>query len=606
MKLLSIIALQLLFTLLLFSNVKAQTGPGGVGSTDGTSNLVLWLDADKVSATDGSTVTSWADQSGYAYDYTSGNGAVYNSNVQNGIAAFSFNGSSHYFERAFTADLNTTTFSLFSVDNVNSKSDWSSVFTSRDDYPQRGYILYAANSSYYWQSWIGDGNGWRSSNSSQSTLNNWSGQTFTYSSGTTDGNKIYVNGALKATNTSTISLNTSKPSRIGAGRTDSSPSYFFKGYISEVIIYKTVVNSAQRIIIQNYLSAKYDYTLAANDKYAGDDAAKGDYDLHVIGIGTESDGSQVESNDGQGLILKQNSGFDNGDYLMAGNWAETNAANHTDVGGSIGLQARWNRIWYFDVTDANTAMTVDITFDFTDAGISQSPGTASNYKLIYRSGTSGDWSDAAASITPTVSGVQVKFSGVSISSDGYYTLGTIDTINSTLPIELIRFDLQENENIVEINWQTATEINNDFFTIERSQDAQNWESIARIKGAGNSNIRLSYKTIDNNPLQGLSYYRLKQTDYDGKFTYSAVRKVQMEVTKSVKIYPNPTTENITIEGLSSDIQTIRVYNTLGQEVISREWEAGVQSSSIVLDLANLPSGIYYIRIADKSYKVFKK
>ena len=84
--------LLLLFALVIVIDVNAQTGPGGVGKTDGTSDLVLWLDANTVSATNGSTVTSWADQSGYGNDYTAGNGAVYNSGVQNGSAAFSFNG----------------------------------------------------------------------------------------------------------------------------------------------------------------------------------------------------------------------------------------------------------------------------------------------------------------------------------------------------------------------------------------------------------------------------------------------------------------------------------------------------------------------------------
>jgi hypothetical protein len=94
-------------------------------------------------------------------------------------------------------------------------------------------------------------------------------------------------------------------------------------------------------------------------------------------------------------------------------------------------------------------------------------------------------------------------------------------VDSFLPISLLSFDVKGINKKIQINWSTATEINNDFFTLERSIDGNNWEILAYIDGAGNSNQLLDYEYTDEFPYQGISYYRLKQTDYDGKFEYFA-------------------------------------------------------------------------------------
>lgn len=96
--------------------------------------------------------------------------------------------------------------------------------------------------------------------------------------------------------------------------------------------------------------------------------------------------------------------------------------------------------------------------------------------------------------------------------------GSVD-IDGPLPIELLSFTYQiKNQHII-LNWITASETNNDFFTIERSSDMQGWKALGNLPGAGNSNQRLSYQFSDIMPQEGISYYRLKQTDFDGKYEY---------------------------------------------------------------------------------------
>jgi len=124
-----------------------------------------------------------------------------------------------------------------------------------------------------------------------------------------------------------------------------------------------------------------------------------------------------------------------------------------------------------------------------------------------------------------------------------------------------------------LDWRTASEINNDYFTIERSVDGVNFEIIDIINGAGNSNNILHYETIDSNPLEGVSYYRLKQTDYDGQFEYSSivsVRNHEETISQEINVYPNPVLKNasnvnVKIKGFNEDEEvSVKVINIFGK------------------------------------------
>ncbi len=117
--------------------------------------------------------------------------------------------------------------------------------------------------------------------------------------------------------------------------------------------------------------------------------------------------------------------------------------------------------------------------------------------------------------------------------------------NTNLPIELVSFDATAQVSSVALAWVTASELNNDYFTVERSADGMNWSTVLKVDGAGTTNQRSSYNAEDTRPLEGLSYYRLKQTDYDGKFTYSPIKSVFMN---------------------SADKQLVKAVNILGQTV----------------------------------------
>ena len=164
----------------------------------------------------------------------------------------------------------------------------------------------------------------------------------------------------------------------------------FVGDIAEVIIYSAALNSAQRILAENYLSAKYNITIA-DDRYAGHDAS---YIRDVAGIGQESDGSHTEAHSA-GLVAMSNGTLSDGDYLMFGHSTVTNSVVTSNLGSTDAVQ-RWERIWFLDKTG-----TVDraLAFDYSEGGVGGTPGVASNYRLLYRAGTSEDFSNVTTAST---------------------------------------------------------------------------------------------------------------------------------------------------------------------------------------------------------------
>lgn len=120
-----------------------------------------------------------------------------------------------------------------------------------------------------------------------------------------------------------------------------------------------------------------------------------------------------------------------------------------------------------------------------------------------------------------------------------YTLANATGGSNALPIELVSFVAESREKDVELRWTTATEINNDFFTVERSRDGLHFEAVAQTAGAGNTTTLQHYKAYDLAPLNGTSFYRLRQTDFDGRSTTSDVVTVYRKGNTDFSVYPNP-------------------------------------------------------------------
>ncbi|NNM15654.1 MAG: T9SS type A sorting domain-containing protein [Bacteroidia bacterium] len=168
-----------------------------------------------------------------------------------------------------------------------------------------------------------------------------------------------------------------------------------------------------------------------------------------------------------------------------------------------------------------------------------------------------------------------------------------------LPIELISFTGEYLEDRVLLNWSTATEINNDYFTIERSRDGLNFEPIGFVDGAGYSTQLLNYKFEDVEPLEGTTYYRIKQTDYNGDFTYSKIISIKRTFKNTPGIqslYPNPVKDNLYVTyklklklNENAKLRLLSVTGTVLNEYILDE-SVSVQQ----IDLSDLQKGVYLL------------
>lgn len=167
--------------------------------------------------------------------------------------------------------------------------------------------------------------------------------------------------------------------------------------------------------------------------------------------------------------------------------------------------------------------------------------------------------------------------------------------NSPLPIELIHFTAEPtSERHVRCSWTTATELNNDHFTIERSRDGLRFEAIGTMPGAGTSLAPRDYEWPDRMPHAGLSYYRLRQTDHDGSNTLSQVVPVLLDAQGPViAVFPNPNNGTFTIvRGEAEDVLHLELLDASGRMV--RQWlmPQGLDRESITMDGA---SGLYMLR-----------
>lgn len=604
--------------------VKAQTGPAGVGST---TNNALWLKADvgTSTTTDGAAISSWNDQSGNGINVSQGTTVqkpTYKATLMNGFPAIEFDnnstaGQNDYLTAADNSKLDSTAgYSIFTVSRLKGfTGDAQSIIAKRSAIDiDEAFMLFYYSSNYMYLDIDGLGNRFSTTPRAYSANTNYIlNALYDGTLSAANRSKIYEGETLRKTSTETSSFVNNKPSPLVIGATHTTNNRAFNGYISELIIYRTILNDAQRIIVNNYLSSKYTIALSANDKYAGDIVANGSYYREVAGVGKESSGpnTQFATSINGGVGITVNSGLDNGDYILSGYSSTTNSQITTDIGGVTGTDpARWERIWYWDITNTSTVLNTNIVFDMIDGGVGTVPlGTVTDYVLLYRAGQSGNWTELATA--NSISGQDVSFNSVNITDDGYYTIGTHNYPVSLLPIELLNFNAVMNSGKVDLTWSTASETNNDYFTIEKTKDGVHFVKVATILGAGNSSSMREYGDVDYTPYSGISYYRLKQTDFNGQFTYSALMAVNYSFgDEGISMYPNPSSTenqiNINFSGLENQKILVVIRDIEGREFYSKVIVVSNNNQLTAIDSEQkLASGTYII-IATSNNKIYNQ
>lgn len=190
---------------------------------------------------------------------------------------------------------------------------------------------------------------------------------------------------------------------------------------------------------------------------------------------------------------------------------------------------------------------------------------------------------------------------VSISGSGACSGRTLFTTTSTVvPIELLAFKGQLVKDVVELDWQTASEKNNVGFEIERSANATHFENIGFVKGKGTVSTPQYYSFTDPKPNNGVNYYRLRQIDLDGIATYSNVIAVQFSPSIKLQIFPNPAKDRLTI--ISQPKKDYSIVDILGRKIL----RGSLLEDRIDIDISKLPTGMYLVKIDAESVKFFKK
>jgi hypothetical protein len=406
----------------------AQTGPGGIGNSAGAGaqpKLTLWLDAKELSLTNGNDLLNWTDQSGNGYDLSavSATSPIFRSSGPNGQPYAEFSKTDNRIVLTPFDDMPDREISVFIVNQTTDSGEGlvSYAVTGSDNEllifnssSMRTYIDGSENNSgvaYNSGNWQVYGMHWQSAGGNlELFLNNGVVQTTTHRNGSvlTQGGSFAIGGEQDGVN-----------SGYAANQA-------FQGSIAEIIVYDHYINEVERIILSNYLSAKYNITLSANDQYAGDDGGNGNFDQDVIGIGQFA-GQQHQSSSNAGLTLNpEGTSLDqDNEFIFAGHATTTNTTTVAGVSGSI--EERWLRTWYIDKSGTTGAT---IGFDFNEGIGGLYPADLGDYRLLRWNGSGFDIVTTSGTV---INGSEVRFTVTNANlTDGIYTIGTTDASNSPL------------------------------------------------------------------------------------------------------------------------------------------------------------------------------
>lgn len=280
--------------------------------------------------------------------------------------------------------------------------------------------------------------------------------------------------------------------------------------------------------------------------------------------------------------------------------------------GASGISTLLNHgIWTIEPNTQPTGGNYSITLKA--QGYTNGISNVLGYCVIKRNDASSPWQSVGVHSNLTQSLISGILSVTRSSLTSFSDFGVGYGSGFSLPISLSSFDVTQHEtNKVKITWVTASELNNAYFSLERSANGIDFEMINEQEGAGTSTVASSYQYIDKNPLPGINYYRLKQVDFDGTFTYGPVKKISLSQTANnenpllnITVYPNPTTGVINIKNISTlnHLITIKIYDVSGQLIKQLSSNMG---DNLQVDLTGHTPGIYMLNFTDQNNHSFNK
>ena len=585
-----------------------NSGPGGVGKTNGTSSLVLWLNSSAGIATSGTAVTAWNDQSGFgnhAIPPTATNRPTLVTGALNAQSTLRFDGTNSFLSIPDHNSIDLTQWSFFLVSKANVHKNYNAFFVKGNDGSENYEFLsnFPVDGDLHFPVlWSPSTRTADAETSGTGSMSNTTYGVFQYDYDAVNLrvyknlSQIFTRAESRTPVTNGLALLVGNEAGI-TGRN-------LNGDISELFGFNSKVNTAQQIIINNYLAAKYGLTLTANDIYTMDNNGNGDFDFNVAGIGCASDGTIHRDAKGPGIvrIVSQNHiSFTAGEFLI---WGHNNGgltSNYVDI-DNVQIRERLNRVWR--ISEVGDVGSISISFDINGLG---SPAASDLRLLIDRDGDGFADNDVAPISGATFSSGIVTFSGVILNNGDRFTLATA-SLDAPLPVELDKFGVTALGHQALVEWSTASELKNDFFTVERSLKGDVWEVVGIVQGAGTTSDRTNYNIVDDGAYSGLSFYRIKQTDFDETYSYSPIRSVVIG-DYPITVHPNPSTGDftVTIPFVTENV-VIKLFDNQGRILPITISET--ISNKIVVNTDQVPAGFYVLQVSDgisvKSMKVLKR
>ncbi|TND10386.1 MAG: fibronectin type III domain-containing protein [Bacteroidetes bacterium] len=447
---------------------------------------------------------------------------------------------------------------------------------------------------------------------------------------------MYISGTSVGSVASGGRTSTNTNSALGCQRSASPVLELYDGNIAEIVTYTSTSHSqSSRNKVETYLAIKYGVTLSHNyvsstGTTVWSTTTNASYNNNIIGIARDDNSvlsqkqSKSTSTTADMLTIyigptKQTNQSANTGTFTAGNLSfflsgsnSAAAINTTWPHPEIppGICCKLQREWLAQMSNfTNTDLKLE--FDFTSLS-GYGPLVATDLRLLVDA--DGNFTNATILASPAISVsvvgtvVTVTVAASNFTTTPYFTLASVQT-SSPLPVGLVSFaGTCENEKPV-LRWTTATETSNEAFFIERTTDGMNFQSLARIDGAGNSSQPVHYTWTDENPLAAPAVYRLLQKDYN-----HAPEVISMITTENclddeqhVEIYPNPFTGSTvcTVVTAADTYLTINIYDATGRRILVPAGNQYIEKGSSRLSIAfdGLAPGIYFahVQLGGKTY-----
>ncbi len=585
-------------------NCVAQTGPGGVGTS---ASNVLWLRADAGVTQSSGAVSQWNDQSG------NNNHALLPGTIPtatptfvvgsvNNYPSLDFDGTDDQLWVTDHATIDLTQWHFFIVVTADVQKNHNAWMVKGDDSDENYEMLSYSDGNIHTPTKYSDNTRtFPSSVGGQVVTGTF--DIFEYSYSAAVGRDVYKNaGNIITDNENKTPKVNNLPLYIANERTTTGRNV--DGDIAEVVAFNAPLNSAQRLIVNNYLGAKYARTLSSGDIFVQDNVGNGNYDHDVAGIGRVNSSNMQTDSRGSGIVQISKAGYSglsDDEFLI---WGHDNGGLGTFGVGDLptGVQGRWARVWRVNEVDASGSSvnvgSVDMTFDLAGLG----SVTASDLRLLVDTDGDGLFADETPISGATfVSGTLYRFSNASALQNGRrFTLGTANLGSTPLPIELLSFEATAiDASSVHLRWATASEHSNDHFTVERSEDASNWQQVAEVDAIGNSNSLTEYWTNDDGLEPQVYYYRLRQTDIDGTSTLSDVVAINLERYgyEDMLLFPNPSTGSFQVRFAVPPSQEPKftLLDALGRAVPLDD-QATPGTGVYTMQAGNTAGGVYQLHI----------